>query len=314
MRTIITVPSMNTRWTLGVWLIMAAAGLSACSALTGERTTYSQAGAKVGLERDPTIARAKTDVHNAHPANLTGAEVRTLLGAIEVSGWTGTIVGIFEHPRPVPLLTEEQLNAYADPLSDALRQAEPAERVTFSFPKPDVKYSDNRTIGSLFVRDKYLHVVLTDHASLTRADTGGDDLKDPRDTKGMKLWVARPARAAIVPDLEEPNWAAFETVHISLNMQEVIALRSAKPPAQIGRESAVPPSPVASDAGLSKQDLQNQVRELTNSNLELRGRLDDQAKQMKALNDEMNRLRLEMDQTKSPKASPPRKSPVPSAP
>ncbi|BFU96387.1 MAG: conserved protein of unknown function [Nitrospira sp.] len=309
----IAVPLMSMRWILGIGLVVAAAGLSGCAALTGERTTFNQGGAKIGLERDPTIARAKTDVHNAHPANLTGAEVRTLLGAVEVSGWTGTIVGIFENPRPAPLLTEEQLNAYADPLSDAFRQAGPAERVTFSFPKPDVKYSDNRTIGSLFVRDKYLHVVLTDHASLTRADTGGDDLKDPRDTKGMKLWVALPARAAVVPDLQEPNWAAFETVHVSLDMKEAIALRSAKPPVQVGRESAITPSPVASDAGPSKQDLQNQVRELTNSNLELRGRLDDQAKQMKALNDEMNRLRLEMDQAKSPK-TPPRKSPAPSAP
>jgi len=293
--------------------LVVAAGLSGCAALTGEKTTFNQGGATVGLERDPTLARAKTDVHNAHPANLTGAEVRTLLGAVEVSGWTGTIVGIFENPRPVPLLTQEQLNVYAEPIADAFRQAGPAERVTFSFPKPDVKYSDNQTIGFLFVRDKYLHVILTDHASLTRADTGGDELKDPRDTKGMKLWVARPARAAVVPDVEEPNWAAFETVHVSLNMQEVIALRTAPPPAQVGRQSVPPVAPVASDAGPSKQDLQNQVRELTNSNLELRDRLDDQAKQMKTLNDEMNRLRLEMDQAKPPK-NPPRKTPAPSAP
>lgn len=310
MRTVNTAPFGGTRWAFGVWLAVTAAGMSACAALTGERTTYNQGGAKIGLERDPSIARAKTEVHNAHPANLTAADVRTLLGAVEVSGWTGTIVGIFENPRPVPLLPDEQLTEYSEPLSDAFRQAGAAERVTFSLPKPGVKYSDNRTIGSLFVRDKYLHVVLTDHASLTRADTGGDDLKDPRDTKGMKLWVAGPARAAMVRDLEEPNWAPFETVHVSLDMKEVIALRSARPPVQVGRESAIIPPPAVGDAEPSKQDLQNQVRELTNSNLELRGRLDDQAKQMKALTDEMNRLRLEMDQAKPSKA-PPRKNSTP---
>ncbi|MDF0645860.1 MAG: hypothetical protein P0111_17670 [Nitrospira sp.] len=309
MWTVITAPFVSTRWVIVACLVVTVAGMSACAALTGERTTYNQGGAKVGLERDPSIARAKTEVHNAHPANLAAAEVRTLLGAVEVSGWTGTIVGIFENPRPVPLLPDEQLDAYSGPLSDALRQAGAAERVTFSFPKPGVKYSDNRTIGSLFVRDKYLHVVLTDHASLTRADTGGDDLKDPRDTKGMKLWVASPARAAVVPDAEEPKWAPFETVHVSLDMKEAIALRSAKPPVQIGRESAMP-TPAGGDGGPSRQDLQNQVRELTNSNLELRGRLDDQANQMKALTEEMNRLRLEMDQAKPSKA-PPRKSSTP---
>jgi hypothetical protein len=264
---------------------------------------------QIGLERDPTLTPAKSEVRNAHPAQISTADIRSLLGAIEVSGWSGTIVGIFENPRPVPLLTEEELNGFSDHLSDALRQAGPTERVVFSFPKSGVKYSDDRTAGALFVRDRYLHIVVTDHSSVTRADTGGDNLKDLRDTKGMKLWVAKPAQAAMVPDAEEPHWAHFETVHISLNIQEVLALRSTKPAVRTSREGGYP-APISGDAGPSRQDLQNQVRELTNSNLELRGRLDEQAKQMKELTEEMNRLRLELDQSRPAKPSP-RKNPSP---
>ena len=81
-------------------------------------------------------------------------------------------------------------------LVTAFRQATPSERVFFSLPKPGVAYSDDRTAGSLFLRGRYLHVVLQDHSSFIQADTGGGETKDIRDTKGMKLWVAGPAQAA----------------------------------------------------------------------------------------------------------------------
>jgi TolA-binding protein len=122
----------------------------------------------------------------------------------------------------------------------------------------------------------------------------------------MKLWVAKPAQPATVPDSEEPRWTPFENTHISLNVGETLALRSANLPVQASREvgsaasSSVEPTP-------SRQELQDQIRELTNSNLELRQRLDEQAKRMKDLIEEMNRFRLELDQSNTKR--PPRKSP-----
>jgi hypothetical protein len=102
-----------------------------------------------------------------------------------------------------------------------------------------VKYSEDRTSGALFLRGRYLHVVVTDHSSVLQADTGGDNLKDIRDTKGLRLWIAKPAVEAVVPDVELPRWAPFETAHVSLNIKEVLAQDATRPRVQT-RESSHP--------------------------------------------------------------------------
>ena len=283
-------------------------GASACSLLPNHRVTYNQADAQVGIEDDPSISR-KSETRNAHPAQLTTDQVHWLLSRVQVSGWSGTLMGIFVSPQPVPLLSEEELQKYSGPVTEAFTAAGPSERVFFSFPKPGGRYSQDRTAGALFLRDRFFHVVVTDHSSILRADTGGDDLRDVRDTKGMKLWTAKPAQPAAVPDAQEPNWAPFEATHLSLNVGEVLALRTAPAPVRVTRDDVKPSSP-PSATGPSREDLQNQVRELTNSNLELRERLDDQAKRMKELTEEMHRLRQELDQSK-PAKSTPRKTPSP---
>ncbi len=278
-------------------------GLSACTGFSGERLIYDQNDARIGIERDPTISRSDVPPSNAHPATVTASEVGALLGAIRVSGWSGTIAGIFESPKPTALLTQRQLHMFASPVAEALRKAGPTERVFFSFPKPDVKYSEDRTAGALFLRGPYMHLVLTDHSSVIQADTGGGEVKDIRDTKGMKLWLDHPAVEAVVPDAEEPRWAPFETVHISVNIKQLFALSRIRRP-----ETAMPEAPAGRESSLSPQDLQNQVRELTNSNLELRERLDEQKTDMKRLSEDINRLRLELEEAKTGKP-PTRKTP-----
>ncbi|BCA52897.1 exported protein of unknown function [Nitrospira sp. KM1] len=284
--------------------------LSACAGFTNQRLVYDHDSIQIGVEADPSVSHAKSETHNAHPATLTESDVRSILQVVEVSGWSGTLAGIFGSPPPVRLFTQEQLTKYAQYISDSFKQAGPTDRVFFSFPKPGVTYSEDRTVGALFLRGRYLHVVVTDHSSVVQADPGGGEPKDIRDTKGMKLWVAKPAKEAVVPDAEEPQWAPFETVHISLNVNETLALRSPKPPIPVPAVAGSQAIPPATTAGPTKQDLQNQVRELTNSNLELRERLDEQSKQMKDLTEEMNRLRLEVEQKKPAKQSP-RKTPSP---
>jgi hypothetical protein len=278
----------------------------ACS--TG-RIVYNQDDVRIGIETDPSVARSKHPVVNAHPAHISGDDIKTLLGVVRVSGWSGTIAGIFESPRPVPLLTDAQLENHSGHLSEALAQAGPQERVVFSFPKPDVHYSEDRTTGSLFLRERYLHLVVTDHSSVIQADTAGGDARDIRDTKGMKLWVAKPAVEAVVPDAEMPRWAPFETVHISLNVKDVLARRSTPPGASQMTRDDGHQRPPARQESPSQQDLQNQIRELTNSNLELRERLDEQKARVKDLTDDVNRLRLELDQNKAGKP-PVRKTPT----
>ena len=280
--------------------------LGACS--TG-RMVYDQDDVRIGIEPDPSVGRGKPPAANAHPAQLTKEEIKTLLGMVRVTGWSGMILGIFAPPQPVPLLPDTQLNDHAAHFSEAFAQAGPEERVVFSFPKPDVHYSEDRTTGALFLRERYLHVVVTDHSSVTRADTGGDNIRVgyERETKALKLSIAKPAEEAMVPDAQLPRWGPYETVHISLNVRQALARASAPPP-QPGRGQGFRPTSAPPASG--QQDMQEQIRDLTNSNQELRKQLDEQKSQMKDLTDDMNRLKQERDQTnvgKPPASKPPAK-------
>lgn len=297
-------------------LLLSLQVFSGCNGLAAERLVYDQQGMRIGVEPDPTVSRSAHPAPNDHPADLTRDEIESLLQVIRVSGWSGTLVGMLETPRPVPLFTAKELGTISGYLAAAFREAKPTERVFFSLPKPEVAYSEDRTEGSLFLRGRYLHVVVRDHSSFIQADTGGGDVKDLRDTKGMKLWVAGPAQAATVPDLEEPQWAPFETVHISLNAKEVLAQQAKTPPVRAGREGTASSSSVSSlsdpksaQAGVTPEDLQLQIRELTSSNLELRGRLEEQNKRMEQLTNQLEQLRLELDKAKS-KSQPSRRTPA----
>lgn len=294
-------------------------GLSACAGMTGERVVYDQQGVQVGIQSDPSIGRSSPPAQNSHPARVSPNELRLLLGGLQISGWSGTLVGLVQNPQPMRLLSETELERLAEPLAAALYQAAPTERVSFSLQNKERPYSPDRTVGMLFIRGPYLHLVVTDHSAFTQADTGGGEEKDLRDTKGLKLWVTRPAQAAAIPAVEEPRWAPFETVHISLNMNEVATLRNTAVPARADRvlvppQAAMPAlvSPQTSPASTPAvtEDQRLQLRELTRSNLDLRDRLDEQAKQVQELKEELARLQQELEKSKS-KGRAPRKPPTP---
>ena len=115
----------------------------------------------------------------------------------------------------------------------------------------------------------------------------GAEKRDPRDTKGMKLWVAGAARAATVPQEKEPHWNAFEKVHISLTPVEVLAGQrvpqaatgSSRPqvPLPAAGQPALKADTAATNATESVNDLRLQMRELTNANLDLRSQLKEQS-------------------------------------
>jgi hypothetical protein len=301
------------------------AGTSACIELSRQQMVYDKQGVKIGIEHDPSTDRSSPPATNNHPARLKEDEIRRLLGSLQVSGYTGTIAGIFANARPIPLFKEEELRLVSGPLVSALGQAGPQERVFFSIPNLEVRYSDERTAGALFLRGPYLHVMLRDHSAFPRTDTaGGEDDKDPRDTKGLRLSVVAPARAAVLAQHEMPRWGPLEKIIIAINVREVLTA-SAQPPAPKPTALAVGPTPEPRPAAPVQPiatakpesqtvtettgDLRLQIRELTSSNLELRTRLQEQAQQMKILQDELNRLKQDLK-----KAAPKKRQTQPKAP
>lgn len=278
--------------------------LTACGATSHQRVLYQEGGIQVGIITDlSTNEHAMPPVRNRHPVDLTPKEIRSLVATLEVSGWSGTLVGLFSAPQPKPLFTEAERVLLAEPLAAALREVTPRERVFFSLQNPTAPYDTDRTAGSLFFRDDYLHVVLTDHYAFLQADPGGGEKRDPRDMKGMKLWVVGSARAASVPDEKEPHWTAFEKVHISLTPVEILAgervpqsvTSSSKPPVvlPVAGLPALKSDPTATGATESVNDLRLQVRELTDANLDLRAQLKEQSDTIEKLKADFEKLRNE---------------------
>jgi hypothetical protein len=293
--------------------------LTACGVTSQQRVLYQESGIQVGLITDlSTNEHATPPVRNRHPADLTPKEIRSLIGSLEVSGWSGTLVGLFSAPQPKPLFTEAELVLLAEPLAAAFHEATPRERVFFVIQNPTAPYDTDRTSGSLFFRDDYLHVVLTDHYAFLQADPGGGEKQDPRDTKGMKLWVVGSARAASVPNEKEPHWNAFEKVHISLTPVEILAGQRAPQSATSSSRSqvvlpaaglpALKADTAATVATESVNDLRSQLRELTNDNLDLRAQLKEQSDTIEKLKAEFEKLRNEKQPGTSKSSSEPKPS------
>lgn len=288
--------------------------LTACGATSQQRLLHQASGIQVGITTDlSTNEHSDPPVRNRHPAHLTPRDIRSLLGSLEVSGWSGIVTGLFTTPQPKPVFTETELIELAEPLVAAFREATPRERVFFVIQNTDAPYESDRTSGSLFFRDDYLHVVLTDHAAFLQADPGGGETRDPRDTKGMKLWVVAPAEDATVPKEKEPHWTAFEKVHISLNPREVLAGQRQVAPPVAGQE-AIKGDASATNTTESVNDLRQQIHELTNANIDLRAQQKEQASTIEKLQAEFDMLRNEKKtgtSKPSPGSKPSRKQPPP---
>jgi hypothetical protein len=284
---------------LGLFCLL---GLTACGITSQQRFIYQASGIQVGLITDvSTNEQATPPIRNRHPAALTPKQIRSLIGSLEVSGWSGTITGLLSPPRPRPVFTEAELAELAEPLAAAFREASPGERVFFVLQNPTEPYETDRTSGNLFFRDDYVHVVLTDHYVFLQADPGGGEKRDPRDTKGMTLSIVGPAKAAEVPDQKQPRWNAFEKVHISLKPVEVLAGKSV-PQAADGSSNPRVTLPAAghpasqsdtapTNSTESMNDLRLQIRELTNANMDLRAQQKEQSDMIEKLSAEFEKLR-----------------------
>lgn len=311
MRIIIGWPSRTRdRMILALAIAGVALLLSGCHLFGNERVVFNERGVRIGLETDPSVNRASPPAVNEHPGRLTSQDIQVLLAPVRVTGWSGTVVGWFDQPRPIPLFDDADLQAAAGPLADALGQASPTQRVVFYLSNPKSAYGD-ATSGALFLRHSALHLVVTDHKAFSRADTGGGDEKDLRDTKGMALSLTRPYQAAALRPPEEPAWAPFERVHLSLNVKDVLAqaarIVNGTGPIPENAQAHPKPQPAAvTEPAAASQELRLQIRELTQSNLDLRDRLNRQTEQLDELKEELSRLRRESEGSKS-KRSPSRK-------
>lgn len=293
---------------------------SGCVALRQPRVLYNEGGIQVGLEPDRSLGDTSRARANSHPVPFTSEQMRQLLGALQVSGYSGTLVGLVMDPPSRPVFSPEEIDLIATPIANAFREASPRDRIFFSIPNLHAPYHRERTEGEFFVRIPYFFVLLKDHSAFTRTDTGGgDDERDPRDHKGMRLSVAAPVRASTPPTEDSPNWGPYEEVHLAINLQQAEAAlaaarhiqgnTAARPTLQIPQPQSpaqVPESSRPSASAESIDDLHLQVRELTNANQDLRKKLSEQTAEIEALKETLAGIQHDLNQSKT-KADPRRK-------
>jgi hypothetical protein len=255
------------------------------------------------------------------------AQLTKLLQGIGVRPEQGFLSQVLSLATPAePVFSGGELALFAPILAQGLAEAGPSERVSFILASAQPGRRNTPLSGYLSVRDPYLKFVLNDHPTI-----GWQDPEDPSspklfdleflregfllpgsegerkgsykarpviqvDYKGyLRALAGRPGMSTVVP---EPLVATPAPSPVQPPVSPAHSAETARPPSR----PLPPPLPDPATANSpSVKDLQRQVKELTESNQELRATFKDmlerQEKTQRELKD-LNRLRQELAETK----------------
>jgi hypothetical protein len=233
----------------------------------------------VWLEADPTLRSSDLSARNNHPFQMTERRLTTILRAIRVRSGRGLLQTISSKE---PAFSAEELRSLAPLLSQALEKASPRERVAFRLRHPESGAGD--TTGSLFVRGPYLHVVLADHPVFNREDPEGASTRDHH--------IFFEHEEYLVPAGTEglPRWAESDRTHLSIDYRRL------RTDAKIVGTSQADQVQEAQVPQALAPRLQEQVQELTLSNLDLREKIKTLQKELAESRQEVKRLSSELDE------------------
>lgn len=307
-------------------LVMATLASCAMPAATG-RVLYQQGRSLVRLEADPDVGGLLGGKPNTHPVGIETAQLTKLLQGIGVRPEQGFLSQVLSLATPAePVFSEGELALLSPILAQGLAEAGPSERVSFILASAQPGRRNTPLSGYLSVRDPYLKLVLNDHPTI-----GWQDPEDPSSPKLFDLEFLREgfllpgsegerkgsyrARPAIQIDYKNYLRALEDRAGMSKVAAESSASPAVPPPAQPPilpapsaesvrpKAATLPPPLPARGAEDSKrvEELQLQVKELTETNQELRATFRDmlerQAQSQKQV-EELNRLRRELAETK----------------
>src|SRR5262245_14088584 len=95
----------------------------ACGLISHERIVFDSSGIQVGIVSDLSAdEHASPPVKNKHPSEVTSRDIRSLLGSLQVSGWSGMALGVFMTPKLRPVFTDAELALLGEPLATAFHQ------------------------------------------------------------------------------------------------------------------------------------------------------------------------------------------------
>ncbi len=299
-----------------LWIIKLAlmGALTSCALVSPPgRVLYQQGRTVVLLEADPTIERQE---RNTHPAVIKPEQLAVTLRGIRIRSEPGIVESLLSLAPPAEaVFTEEELAMLAPVLADGLAQAGPSECVAFNLWSSVPGRRSSPLSGYVAVRDSYLRLGLNDHPTVGR--------QDPADQYAPKLFELEFLQPGyLLPGTEQERKGTYKMrPAIQIDYRRYLAsLQHQTGPSVSGKEQPVTPladTPLPSaPSGAPRRDtlpsdsevvrdLQRQVRELTESNQELRAKLkelserrDQSQAQSNASVEELARLRQELAETK----------------
>ncbi len=295
---------------------MLVGALAGC-ALTApsSRLIYQHERTVVQLEKDTAVGGATRQDMNTHPATIKPTQLMKVLSGMLVRTNDGLFkAAVGSYTAAGPVFQDDELAALAPGLSQALDQADPSERVAFTFWSSAPGRRNAPISGYLAVKDPYLIFRLKEHPIV--------GWQDPENPPPASLFEIDFRQAAYLkPGSEEERKGSYKArPTVQVDYRRYLNVAPDQPAATVKEPSgAVPPAstpaevrspsvpsvvtprePAKSDAEVVKE-LQNQVKELTDSNQDLRARLKDlrdHQDQSQAVNEELARLRQDLAETK----------------
>ena len=298
------------------FILLLAGVLAGCALFSlSSRTVYQQGRTTVQIEKDPAVGGMTRQDLNTHPAAIKPTQLIKVLSGVLIRSTDGLFkAAIGSHTTAGPVFQEEELASLAPVLSQGLEQADPSERVSFTFWSATPGRRNGPLSGYLAVKDPYLIFRLKEHPIV-----GWQDPENPPPASLFELDFRQDAY--LKPGSEDERKGSYKarpTVQVDyrryLNALQGQPAAAVKEPVVVAPPSSVPtetrtssvPSvvtsrePAKSDAEVVKE-LQRQVKELTDSNQELRAKLKDvreRQDQSQAVNEELARLRRDLAETK----------------
>lgn len=149
----------RTAWPLRAWLLIAGISIvTACASqpVSQTKSIYESGLNTVRLERDPD------STSNAHPATLTPTEIGTLLRGVRASERRNVIHRLFAGQADrTRAFRDEEIAVLAQPLSKALAQAAPTERVYLHLSHATDQGDEETTTGWLSIQGPILHMTIS---------------------------------------------------------------------------------------------------------------------------------------------------------
>lgn len=279
-------------------------GLAGCAMFQPARVSiYQDSSLTISLEPNPGGAGAAQKEKDIRA--ITSEQLAATLRGLYVrrkAGFLQSVVG----SQPESVFHEDELMRVAGELQKGLRQASPQERVAFQLWRPRGRGREE-TSGAIYLRGSLLYVTLAKFRSPDFVT-----YKDAEYGSGTNFELLYEPSEAVVQRQQSftSQWLGSDPTEVVVDIRRVTGSYESTPLPQTPAVAAPPkiepamtPQTSQASSAVTVEALQRQIKELIESNQDLRAKLKELQEQREQSQDrsiaaEITRLRQELAETK----------------